>query len=387
MASNNLVMNDEDFGVILPFIKDDAITDINYNGRALWIDHQQKGRYEVKESGITDNWIAQFVQKLSNKMNVQCNKSQPYLEAETDQLRISIIHEAVTNTGYSISIRKTPPVRRITYESIIKDNYCDNSMEAFLGNAVKAHFNIVVCGIPGTGKTELVKYLTKYIPRYEKVITIEDNYEIRYSSINPTKDSVEIKVNDLMTYDQAIKLSMRQLPKWILIAETRGQEVVELLKSLSTGTNCLTTLHTDSVRKVPERIRNMNVDMVNINDVYMFIDIAVQVKSVVKEGEGIHRFISELALIYHDIDTGKNEVIMLYDNGKYVCDMNKLPEDVMIKFREAGFDNPFVKYEDDNDDTMVLNEKNDGENENPENNEEEYSSLINQDNDTESITK
>lgn len=353
--SNNLALNDEDFGAILPFIKDDLITDINYNGRALWIDHREKGRYEVKNSGITDNWIAQFVQKLSNKMNVQCNKSQPYLEAETDQLRISIIHEAVTNTGYSISIRKTPPVRRITYESIIKDKYCDKGIEAFLGNAVKAHFNIVVCGIPGTGKTELVKYLTKYIPRYEKVITIEDNYEIRYSSINPTKDCVEIKVNDLMSYDQAIKLSMRQLPKWILIAETRGQEVVELLKSLSTGTNCLTTLHTDSVRKVPERIRNMNIDMVNINDVYMFIDIAVQVKSVVKEGEGIKRYISELALIYHDIDTGENSVIMIYENGKYLTDASKLPEDVMIKFREAGFSDPFVKVEDNNDDTATNN--------------------------------
>ena len=169
------------------------------------------------------------------------------------------------------------------------------------------------------------------------------------------RSCVEIKVNDLMSYDQAIKLSMRQLPKWILIAETRGQEVVELLKSLSTGTNCLTTLHTDSVRKVPERIRNMNIDMVNINDVYMFIDIAVQVKSVVKEGEEIKRYISELALIYHDIDTGENSVIMIYENGKYLTDASKLPEDVMIKFREAGFSDPFVKVEDNNDDTATNN--------------------------------
>lgn len=338
---NKLALNDEDFGPILEYVKDDLITDINYSNGSLWIDHVEKGRYHVENSGVTNIWIMQFVQKLSNKMNVQCNKSQPYLEAETDELRVSVIHEDVTNTGYAVSIRKTPPIRRITYENMMEEGYCDDMMETFLANSVKAHFNTIVCGLPGTGKTELVKYLTKYIPPYEKTITIEDNLEIRYSSINPGKDCVEMKVSDLMDYDTAIKLSMRQLPKWILIAETRSKEVVELLKSLSTGTNCLTTLHTDSVRKVPERIRNMNPQEVNINDVYMFVDIAVQVKSIVRENQKIKRYISEMALLYHNVDTGENKIIMLYDNGKFLN--VELPADVKLKFKEAGITNPFQR--------------------------------------------
>lgn len=340
MAQNQLSLNDEEFGPILPFVHDDLVTDINYNGRSLWIDHLEKGRYQVEDSGITDAWILQFVQKLSNKMNVQCNKSQPFLEAETDTLRVSVLHEAVTNTGFSVSIRKTPPIRRLSYQKMLKDQYCEKNVEAFLANAVKSGFNIVVCGLPGTGKTEFVKYLTKYIPPHEKVITIEDNLEIRYASINPDKDCVEIKVREDFTYDQAIRLSMRQLPTWVLIAETRSKEVTELLKALSTGTHCLTTLHTDTVRKVPERIRNMSPD-VHVNDVYMFIDIAVLIKAEIKAGQKIRRYIAEVGLIYHNVETGQNRIIMIYDNGKFSDE--QLPDDVKMKFRDHGITDPFQK--------------------------------------------
>lgn len=338
--ANNLILQDEVFGPILPLIKEDLITDINYNGKSLWVDHIKKGRYEAKDVFISHDWVTQFTQKLSNLMNLQCNRSQPYLEAETDELRISILHEDITNTGYSISIRKTPPVRRINYEKMLEEEYCSKAIEAFLSNCVKAGMNIIVCGLPGTGKTELVKYLTQFIPPYEKAITIEDNLEIRYRSINPSKDCVEIKVRNDFDYDKAIKLSMRQLPTWILIAETRGKEVIELLKSMSTGTHCMTTLHTDSVRKVPERIKNMSLD-VNESDIYMFLDVAVQVKSTIEPETGIKRHISEIALIHHDVDTGENKVIMLYDDNNIEYD--KIPEDMIKRFENKGISDPFEK--------------------------------------------
>lgn len=340
MAEGRLVLPDEEFGPILKYVLNDNITDINYNGDTLWIDDLNKGRYQVEDAEISLDWIVQFTQKISNLMNVQCNKSQPWIEAETDTLRISIIHEAVTNTGYSLSIRKTPPKRRIHYEKMISDGYCTEQIETFLSNCVKAGMNIVICGLPGTGKTELVKYLTKYIPPYEKAITIEDNLEIRYRSINPDKDCVELKIKEGFDYDRAIKLSMRQLPKWILLAETRGKEVTELLKSMSTGTHCMTTLHTDSVRKVPERIKNMSNE-VNKNDIYMFLDVAIQVSSTVKAGESIRRRISQIALISHDADTEENKIILIYDDDG-LKDV-KIPEDIESKFKISGIDNPFIR--------------------------------------------
>ena len=103
-------------------------------------------------------------------MNVQFNKNNPLLEAETDNLRISILHDSVTNTGISISIRKTPAVRRINRDSIVKDDYCNGDIDTFMENAIRAHCTVVVGGLPGVGKTEYVKYLTQFIPAYERYI-------------------------------------------------------------------------------------------------------------------------------------------------------------------------------------------------------------------------
>jgi pilus assembly protein CpaF len=273
-------------------------------------------------------------------MNVQCNKYNPFLEAETDTLRVSIIHESVTNTGYSVSIRKTPPERRLNYNKIISEEYCTDKLDAFMSNAVKAGCNIIACGLPGTGKTEYIKYLTQFIAPHEKVITIEDNLEIRYRAINPGKDCVEVKVGDTMSYSEAIKLSMRQLPKWLMLSEARSKEVVELLSSLSTGAHCLTTLHTDDVRKVAERIRNMSRD-VNVNDIYMFLDLAVLIKSEVKTGEKIKRKIAQVGIIDHSMETGENKIILLYEDGKFLLD--ELPEDLMKKFKNEHILEPFQR--------------------------------------------
>lgn len=342
MAENRLVLQDKHFGVLLPYIKDNNITDINYNGETLWVNDLEKGRYMVEGVDVDISTIEKLATKLANNMSVQFNKYSPFLEAETDMLRISIIHYTVTNTGYSVSIRKTPPERRLNYEKMINEEYCTEELDAFMSNAVKAGCNIVCCGLPGTGKTEYVKYLTKFIPPHEKAITIEDNLEIRYRKINPGKDCVEMKVGDTISYDKSIKLSMRQLPTWVILSEARSTEVLELIKALSTGAHCLTTLHTDDVRKVPERMKNMSKD-VEDNDIYMFIDLVVLITSEVKAEGKIKRKIAQVGIVDHSMKDGKNKITMLYQDGSFVID--KIPEDsdILTKFKTAHIDNPFIK--------------------------------------------
>ena len=133
-----------------------------------------RDRYKVENFVLDDLFIQQFYTKISNMMNVSFNQNNPLLEAETDNLRISILHDSVTNTGISISIRKTPAIRRINRDKILQDAYCTESIDIFMENAIRAHCTVVVGGLPGVGKTEYVKYLTDYIPDYERVYTIED---------------------------------------------------------------------------------------------------------------------------------------------------------------------------------------------------------------------
>lgn len=332
-----LSLPDRAYGQLLKYILDDNITDINWS-QGLWVNDLNKGRYKIEGFYLDDIFIQQFYTKISNLMNVQFNKNNPLLEAETDNLRISILHDSVTNTGISISIRKTPAIRRINRDSIIKDSYCTEDIDCFMENAIRAHCTVVVGGLPGVGKTEYVKYLTGYIPAYERVYTIEDNLELRYAAINPGKDCVEIKVGDTFGYADALKASKRQLPTWVLLAEARGEEVRYLLENISAGVHCLTTIHLDDAGKIPDRLRNMG-QHINENDVYSFIDLGVQLQSVIKEGEKITRQISQVMCLSRHNE--KNEKVMIYEDGKLLT--KDIPEDIMRKFRIAGIKDPFKR--------------------------------------------
>jgi len=339
----NLKLNDEIFGELLPYIKSDTTTDINWNGMTLWLNDLKKGRYCVEGFVLSDKFVDQFSARLSNLMNAPFNKHAPLLEAETDGLRVSILHESVTPTGRSISIRKTPAIRRLNKHKMKETEYCPDIINNFLENAVHARLNMVVCGLPGTGKTELLKALTAYIPGNQRVITIEDNLEIRYADINPGKDCVSLKVDKDFTYVNAIKACLRQLPDWIMVAEARSTEVQYLLESMSTSTNCLTTLHTDSVLKIPARIQNM-LEEVNpqvVNNIYSYINVGIQVRSYITE-EGITRRIAEVALFNGSNGVNKEYLLYDYENGGIV-ELN-IPKDIMNKFRMAKIYNPFKPY-------------------------------------------
>ena len=92
-----------------------------------------------------------------------------------------------------------------------------------------------------------------------------------------------MKVSDeLFGYSDAIKSSLRMIPKWIMLSEERSKEVKYLLESWSTGIHGLTTLHTDDVRSIPDRILNMLESRIDadrmVNDVYQTLDVGVLIR-------------------------------------------------------------------------------------------------------------
>lgn len=339
------VMYEENFGALLPFIRDIEVTDINWNGKDLWIDDVSRGRY-CSGIKLDNDFIEAFCIRVANVVSKTFNKYYPRLEAETDDLRITIIHKSVSHTGTTISIRKTPIVKRITFaKSIREDYYCPEEVANLLSNSVKAKFNIVIGGLPGVGKTELVKYLTNYIFPRDRVITIEDTMEIHYSSINPNKDCVELKVDDtVFTYTDAIKSCLRLLPQWILLSEARSKEVQYLLESISTGAKCITTIHTDDMRKVPKRVVNMMGDMDNSalaeQMAYSYFDIGILVDKTQDTATGkISRFIAQIVMYYEH--GGENKCIVLYNRGKITGE--EIPEEIMQQFNRMGIADPW-KY-------------------------------------------
>lgn len=336
------IFREENFGVLLPFINDIDVTDINWNGSQLWIDDVNKGRYKV-DTVLDKEFTDVMSIRIANVVSKTFNKYQPSLEAETDGLRITILHESISNTGRAISIRKTPALKRINFmQSIKQGDYCSEEIANLMSNAVKAKFNIIVCGLPGVGKTELVKFLTNYIFPSDRVVTIEDTLELHYDKINPDKDSLVLKITPQFSYTQAIKESLRLLPEWVLLSEARSTEVKYLMESVSTGTKCITTLHTDDVRKIPDRIVNMigdiNQEEIIKNQVYSFFDIGILIDKEEEARTGrIKRWISQVC--FFDRSNDKNECAMIVDNGQFTN--NKLPQDAIRRFRNAGILDPY----------------------------------------------
>ena len=173
-----MVLGKEYFGPLWKFVSSEDITDIDYNGREIWLTNIFNERYRVSrefvETNITDAFVEQFTQRIANLVSRQFNKRSPELEAETSDLRVTILHESIAKSGRSISIRKTPPIIRLTAAKAIHEDFCSRKLLALLINCVRINANFVVCGNPGAGKTECVKFLSQYIPANERVITIED---------------------------------------------------------------------------------------------------------------------------------------------------------------------------------------------------------------------
>ncbi len=306
----------EIFGELSVFLDDENITDINYNGKNVWVDHIFKGRYKA-DVILSEEFIDTFIMKIKNSVSRNFNIEHNVLEAETEQLRISVIHHSVAKTGTAISIRKSPPRQRMNAKMMIETGYCSQAIIDFLSNCIRSSCNIVIAGTTGSGKTELLKWLTNFIEANEKVITIEDNLEIHYRQINPGKDCIELKVDEkLFNYSKAIKTSLRQLPQWIILSEARSVEVKYLLETFSTGHNGITTIHCDDVRKIPKRIKNMiqaDIDeSVLFDDIFSFIDIGILISKEIVNNK-IQRHIEQICI--YDFVENRREILMVYERG------------------------------------------------------------------------
>ena len=326
------------FKDLYPYIIDDDVTDIKWNGYELRIDDLKKGRY-VSDVKLSDDFLDIFTTRVSNYVNVNFNASNPSLKAETPELRIQAIHPFVTgDKKYILAIRKTPAIARITNETIVQEGYSDELFPYLIGGIVRAHMSGIIIGDVGAGKTELEKYISGFIPDDEPVVTIEDTLEMKLKQIYPQKDIYSVKVTDAYPAEEAIKDALRTNTKWMLIAEARGREIHEILEGASTGCLAWSTIHTKNVWEIPDRIVQMsgaNADKEALeNTVHTFFEVGIKVRKDVTEN-GIFRKIDQIC--FFDRTDKKNSMVLFMRNGKYTG--ARIPKKVQTYFED---NNEFV---------------------------------------------
>lgn len=324
-------------GPLWKYIQDDAITDIKWTGRALWLDDLNKGRY-IAEEQLTSDFVDIFCAQIANMNKVNFNIAYPSLKAETEELRIQAQHSSVSPKGKTtLSIRKTPSISRLKDKDLVKENYMTKMLSLLLPCLVRARLSGIITGNVGSGKTELVKYLAQYIPCKDGIWTVEDVAELKLEDLYPEKDIEPFKI-DKRTYPQekAIEDSLRNNIKWLILAEARGRDILQLIEGASSGCHTLSTIHAENTWEVPDRIMNMVGDKTRvglINDVYSFFSYAVKVKHIVKN-DGIERKIDQLTFFTRE--NGQNKTTVFIKDGELTS--SAIPESIINLIKHSAME-------------------------------------------------
>ena len=316
---DSLVFSQIDFGLLMPLLENDDITDISYsNGGQLWVKSLSKGVYPEHIEGLTNEVMEKLAFQCSNVMGKTFNMAHPLLDAESAELRLNFVHDSIATNGIAVLIRKTPAKIRLNKDKLVKEDYVSLKLHDFLIECVQGHCNILVSGETGSGKTELVKYLASHIKEDEKIITIEDTLELHLDKIYPTRDIVAMKTNNIASYSDVLVACMRQNPRWILLSEVRSAEAVMAVRnSISSGHNILSTIHSDKASSIPMRLYSLLESSQDIDQfvkgMHRYIQLGIHVKGFYsKQYNRFQREITQVVEFYVDDEKNQAEVNVLY---------------------------------------------------------------------------
>lgn len=249
-------------GILDEILADDSITEVMINGPDhIFVEHA--GRlYRLNKKFDNERQLEDIIQKIVGKAGKEVNQANPIVDTRLpDGSRVNVVLPPVSLSGPIVTIRKfskTP----MTVEMLLKYGSLTREAVAFLEKLVRAKYNIFISGGTGSGKTTFLNALSNFIPRDERIITIEDSAELQIKNIENlvsletrnanTSGRGEISIRDL------IRSALRMRPERIVVGEVRGAEALDMLQAMNTGHDgSLSTGHANSTRDMLSRLETM----------------------------------------------------------------------------------------------------------------------------------
>ncbi len=250
------------FGLLDSIISDDTITEVMING-AENVFIEQSGRlFKLDKQFESQRRLEDIIQRIVGLAGREVNQASPICDTRLpDGSRVNVVLPPIALCGPTVTIRKfskTP----MTVEKLIKYGSITQDIADKLELLVRSKYNIFISGGTGSGKTTFLNALSNYIPKDERVITIEDSAElditgvynlVRLETRNANATGAgQVSIRDL------IKSSLRMRPERIVVGEVRGGEALDMLQAMNTGHDgSLSTGHANSTEDMLSRLETM----------------------------------------------------------------------------------------------------------------------------------
>lgn len=249
------------FDVLQELLEDETVTEIMVNGP----DH-----IFIEKEGRLQRWQVSFeskeklldvIQQIVAKANRVVNESSPIVDARLAGSRVHVVLPPVALNGPILTIRrfgKTP----LLIPELLRLGSVSQEICIFLEKLVIAGYNIFISGGTGSGKTTFLNALSSFIPRTERIITIEDSAELQIQGndnlVRLETRNANVEGCNAVTIRDLIRASLRMRPDRIIVGEVRGAEAIDMLQALNTGHDgSLSTGHANSAADMIVRLETM----------------------------------------------------------------------------------------------------------------------------------
>ncbi|MCW8844094.1 MAG: CpaF family protein [Rhodobacteraceae bacterium] len=248
-------------GPLEPLLKDDTISDILINGpQQIFI--ERDGKLQLSDTTFKDEkHLLRIIDKIVSAVGRRVDESNPYVDARLqDGSRFNAMVPPIAVDGSLVSIRKFKK-DKLGIDDLVNFGAFSEEMAAYLQAAVSTRLNVIVSGGTGSGKTTTLNALSSFIDNSERILTIEDTAELQLQQVHVGRMESRppnVEGKGAVSPRDCLKNALRMRPDRIIVGETRGDEVIDMLQAMNTGHDgSMTTIHANNPRDGIARLENM----------------------------------------------------------------------------------------------------------------------------------
>ncbi len=275
LQEKNIILNREDrqtlnqelfdevmgLGPLETLLKDDSVNDILVNGpQQIFV--ERDGKLQLTDVTFKDErHLLRIIDKIVSAVGRRVDESNPYVDARLkDGSRFNAMVPPIAVDGSLVSIRKFKK-DKLGIDDLVAFGAFSEEMAAYLQAAVATRLNIIVSGGTGSGKTTTLNALSSFIDNAERILTIEDTAELQLQQTHVGRMEsrpANVEGKGAVSPRDCLKNALRMRPDRIIVGETRGEEVIDMLQAMNTGHDgSMTTIHANSARDGVSRLENM----------------------------------------------------------------------------------------------------------------------------------